>query len=167
METHNQKNSDLSVFEASLSRLAPAEALNRDALMFRAGQAAGAAARRRWQMLAAAVMCLAGGLAASVAALGMSHPRTQVVERVVYVQHDSLPPAPARPVAAPAREPEQPLMGRGEESEFSYLRIRRQVLEHGLSALPVSSGGWGGAQDARQLMDELLRDGDADARKPI
>ncbi|NLW85488.1 MAG: hypothetical protein GXY38_01295 [Planctomycetes bacterium] len=40
-------------------------------------------------------------------------------------------------------------------SEFSYLRIRQQVLEHGLAALPVWSGVYGEPQEPRRLMDEL------------
>lgn len=157
-------SSELSAFESRLSKLAPAEALDQGILMFRAGQAAGARIRRRWQMLTVAAVCLAAG----TAMLNLAWPRTQVVERLVYVRQEALPPVPHPLVAAAvAHEPLESPWGRGEVSEFSYFRLRQQVLEHGLSALPTSSAGAGGAQDARRLMDELLRNGNAHRLQPI
>jgi len=156
MGIQDKMSSDLSVFETRLSKLVPAEALDQNMLMFRAGQAAGARTRRRWQMLTAAAVCLAAG----TAMLSMIWPRTQLVERFVYVQRESLPPVPHPPVAAAVpREPVESLWGRGEVSEFTYFRLRQQVLEHGLTALPTSPAGSGGSQDTRRLLDELLRRG--------
>jgi len=164
MGIEDKMSSDLSAFETRLSKLAPAEALDGSMLMFRAGQAAGARTRRRWQMLTAAAVCLAAG----TAMLSMIRPRTQIVERLVYVRHESLSPVPYRPVAAAADlEPVESLWRRGEVSEFSYFRLRQQVLEYGLSALPTSPAGSGGPQDTRRLMDELLHGGNVNGWQPI
>jgi len=157
-------SSELSAFEARLSKLAPAEALDRSLLMFRAGRAAEARIRRRWQMFTAAAVCLAAG----AAMLNLVWPRTQVIERFVYVRQEASPPVPHPLVAAAvAHEPLESPWRRGEVSEFSYFRLRQQVLEHGLGALPTSSAGSGGAQDARRLMDALLRNGNVHGWQPI
>jgi hypothetical protein len=158
MGIQDEMSSDLSAFEARLSKLAPAEALDGGMLIFRAGQAAGAASRRRWQMLAAASVCVAVG----AAMLSVICPRTRVVERLVHVQQESPPPVPQRPslAAAVAPQPAGPVWKPREFSENSYFRVRQQVLEHGLSALPTSRAGSAGPQDARRLLDELLRGDD-------
>jgi hypothetical protein len=85
--------------EGALRELAPRQpALDRDAILFRAGQRA---ARRSW------LWPLATALAASVAAvLGvrlLMQPAPQVVERIVHVP--VLVPAPAVPTREPAAEP--------------------------------------------------------------
>jgi len=164
MAARDEMNSDVSAFEASLSKLAPAEVPDKGMLMFRAGKAAGAKSRRRWQALAAAALCVAG----AAGMLNVACPRTRVVERVVYVLRETgpaaaqVPQVPAAVAATAAQQiqaaaPAGPAWKPVEFSEYSYFRLRNQVLEHGLSALPASRAGPSRPQDPRRLMDELLR----------
>ena len=155
MNERNQMSNDWSALEARLSRLVPAGISDQSALMFRAGYAAGERTRRRWQVLTAIAACLAAG----TAMLAVFRPQPQIVERVVYMpQHEVAPVAQAPPVSVTAYHgPTEPLWARGQMSDLSYFRLRQQVLEHGLSALPVWSGFPGGAQEPPRLRDELRR----------
>jgi len=112
---------ELSAVEAALASLAPrSSGLDRDRLMYLAGQAAGLkTARRRpaawlWPCATAASLLLA-------AVLGLRGPRPgeQVASRPVEVT----PPAPA------IEKPRQ-------SDPNEYFRLRELVLRHGVEALP-------------------------------
>lgn len=115
--------------ERALGRLTPADpGLDRDRLMFLAGQAAGRRERRRWQ---AAVIGLAAALAF---AMGLASWRT-----------DHLPATPSVPggpaivhQTSSAEEDPSSAVPPG----MAYLRLRDAVLDEGLDALPaVKSSG--------------------------
>ena len=154
MNEQHEMNNGFSALEASLSRLAPTALADPCAMMFKAGQAAGKRTRRRWQILSAAAILLAVG-AAIISAMRPA----QVVDHIVYIkQRESLPVSPkppARVVVIPG--PTYSPWPRGKVSEHSYIRLRREVLKHGLSALPVSSRRATAPLPARQLIDELLQ----------
>src|SRR5262245_32528489 len=87
-------NSDLAPFADALKRLAPQPTqLSRDALLFAAGKAV-ASGPFRWAWPASSAMF--AGLSFVLAAFLMSPdaPRTQYVDRVVYVEQPSAEPAP-------------------------------------------------------------------------
>jgi len=112
---------ELGAIETSLRGLQPTAAfLDRDRLMFKAGQESMRRLQMLWPMATAAAVLLAVGLG-SVLAL------RPPVDRVVYV--DRAPPAPPDK-ASPAVEPPQVL------ERTAYSRLRRLVLEEGVDSLP-------------------------------
>jgi len=156
-------NEELSALEARLSQLSPAGGPDAGELMYRAGLAAGARGRRTWQALAAACVCLAA--AAGVLNLALPPTRTVEIERVVYVPAPASPEAPhaspgwdsvAATPATMAAETDRPAWMQDKLSKYSYLRMRDEVLAHGLGALPASKGGSRGAENPRKLLNELL-----------
>jgi len=147
---------ELSAFEAALGALRPAPSrLDRDRLMFEAGQAA---ARKRtqgtrlWPVLAASFACLATGEAFVLTRVR----EPKVIERVVAreVPAPRAEPVPEPAAIAEAPEPnrdssvvilkERPLdaprrttgPARLDGPDFSYAALRRDVLRFGLDALP-------------------------------
>jgi hypothetical protein len=160
MKDRGAMSDELSDFEARLSRLAPAEVIDRDALIFKAGQAAGARTRRRRQFLATAAMCLASGAAAFIAL--RLQPRVVEVDRVVYVQSQEAASVRREPFMAAYAAPESFATNVG-MSEFSYFRLRQRVLEEGLAALPAWFCGAGDSKDPARLRDELLQSGNTNS----
>ena len=143
-------NPDLAAVEAALASLAPRPStIDRDRLMFLAGQAAKARDRARWlwPLSTAASLLVAVGLAALLVVRG----EPQTVERIVYVPHES--PVEGVAVVQVARETE-PL--------GDYLRLRRLVIEQGIDKLPESSSSDAGSShpvpssDQRDLLRHLL-----------
>ncbi len=115
--------------ERALGRLTPADpGLDRDRLMFLAGQAAGRRERRRWQ---AAVVGLAAALAFAMglASWRAGHlPETPPVPGGLAIVHQTFS----------AEEGPLPTVPPG----VAYLRLRDAVLDKGLDALPaVKSSG--------------------------
>ena len=125
--------------ERALGRLTPAAAgLDRDRLMFRAGQATGGRGRRRWQ---AATAVLAAALALAVA---LSPWRAG--ERV---EPSSAPDGPTIVQQTPgADEIPSPAAMPG----VAYLRLRDAVLDEGLDALPAVKS----AEQATPVREALL-----------
>ncbi|MBV9126188.1 MAG: hypothetical protein JO112_22800 [Planctomycetes bacterium] len=128
---------ELAALEAALAGLQPLPGkLNRDQLLFRAGQASG---RRGWlwPSAAGALALVAAGLAATLVA----HPVPPRVERIVYVHVPAqvLPPTPAessfprKRTLSPASVADRPPALPGD-----YLKLRDQVLCWGVDALPQS-----------------------------
>jgi hypothetical protein len=136
-------NRDVAELEAALKGLAPsAVRLQRDLLLFRAGQASVRRPTWLWPT-AAAVLAIA---VAVLAALLSLRPGPEVITRTIVVQ---VPPAPVK-TALPPKLPEQtepsslqptpppapdtvvwgPLPG-------GYLRQRQDVLRWGVDALPM------------------------------
>ncbi len=124
--------------EEALGSLRPQRpAIDRDALMFRAGRVSAGRRGIFWQ---AASVALAACLAVSLA----RGPEVREVERIVRV-----------PVAwvgtsstTLAQLPDAPADG-------GYIRIRDIVLREGLDALPVSASAPGDAEDLRELRELL------------
>ncbi len=155
--------SDLAPFEATLSSLAPRAAqLDRDRLMFLAGQAAlqasggrqppddlgGRVARAdspasHWGWPAAfSAMTV---LAASLLVMVMNRPEPQVIERIVRVPAAALPAIAGRSAesgrqAIESEPPLSPAPSRPASGE-SYLHARDQVLAFGLESWMQSEPG--------------------------
>lgn len=107
----------LSGFEKQLQSLRPTAALDRDQLMFRAGQASvesNLAAPPRWWLLAATngFSALAAGLLVAMTL----QPEPSVVEHVV-----ERPVAPVRAIEAPHV--------RSADAEFGYLALRNRAIQ--------------------------------------
>ena len=116
-------------FERALASLTPQSTLDRDRLMFRAGQRAASSRNRLWQLTTLAIASVAVVL--SVVLWNQAAPRT--VERVVYV------PANDRKTTAQVTNS---VVGGGKEDmslrrEMArYLELRRRLLVEGIEALP-------------------------------
>lgn len=110
-------NPDLAAIEAALASLAPRPStLDRDRLMFLAGQTARARDRTGWLWpLSTAASLL---LAVSLAALLVVRGQPPAIEQIVHVPHES--PAQDSAVVQVAHETE--ILG-------NYLRLRRQAIE--------------------------------------
>jgi len=131
-------NSELGALEAALRALQPAPAdLNRDTLMFRAGQASMPRQRWTWPAATAALFVATIGLSAAHFWRATAEPQ----ERIVYV---TLPPT-ADAVHSPAQNnqslPEVSLRDVVAASEptvspLSYVQLREQVARHGVDAMP-------------------------------
>jgi hypothetical protein len=121
-------NPEMKAVEAALAALAPrAERLDRDQVMYRAGQAA---ARPGWTWPVAASLSLVA--LALLAGYDLSKPTPQAVERVVYVRVPE-------PVYA---SPDAGLSGQQISAESgAYLHLRDRVLSYGVDALPAPSPG--------------------------
>lgn len=140
----------LTAFARILAKATPDRgSLDRDALLFAAGQAAGTRRGRLWPVATAALVLLSTGLAATLA---LRSPAVREVERVVYVPAPApTPPAvsdslPARAVASPAAPPLGPEWVDG-------LRLRERILRDGIAAMPAPAV-WSAAA-ARPLPDDL------------
>ena len=115
---------ELTSLEAALAGLAPRPArLDRDRLMYRAGQKSRAALRWLWPASTAASALAAGCLAVALAL----RPAPPVVERVVYLPAPEVAPAPDSPAPA-AADSRAGLAG--------YLRLQERLLRAGLDGLP-------------------------------
>ncbi len=161
---------DLTAVAAALGALTPARSrLDRDRVMFRAGQASAAGARtsdpgrRVWAAIAASLGLIAAGEAAWLTYL----PAPKVVERVVVIREPAPPPTARlaeRYAADPAPAPSaialveaDPALGR-----TPLERLAGQVLRYGLDGLPASPPtGWTGPESwgvpSGQLLQEELR----------
>ncbi len=101
MSNHKEPLSDLAAFEAALASLAPrADGVNRDRLMFLAGEASAAAQsvqssrQRTWAWPAAFTAITA--VAASLLAVLMTQPGPQVVERIIPAGRESNAASPSQ-----------------------------------------------------------------------
>ena len=134
-------NNELVAFQSALARLQPAPGeLNIARLLFRAGQLS--APRRSWVwpgITAASMM-----LAAVLGTLLLFRPAPQPAERIItiYIPSPTAPlsqPEPSVPSTDETPVPPPPSFSVSEGKEGSgsdYLQLRRQVLAHGLDALP-------------------------------
>jgi hypothetical protein len=113
---------DVSALETTLAALRPQADFDRDALMFRAGQAS--ARRSRW--IAPAVAAASTLLAVALGTLLVLRPPA---ERVVYIHVDKAETPQPMAHAGPARPTP-------EVARSAYVTIRTQVLHHGVESLP-------------------------------
>jgi hypothetical protein len=152
-------DAELTPFEAAFASLTPAAGpIDRDRLMFRAGQAA-ARPGWLWPAAAAALALVAAGLGA---ALAVRRP-APAVERVVYVPREEVAPTPPASVA----EPPAPAEGEDRLTQAtSYWRLRQQLFRAGPDARPPapapmptpSPGRWSGVpEDAYPRSSAPLR----------
>jgi hypothetical protein len=135
-------NPELAGLEAALKGLAPASVhLDRDRLLFRAGQAA---VRRRVWLWPSAAAILALTTVSLAVALAL-RPAPGVVERTVVVRvpvpAPPAPPPPPRQQPAPSAPSPTPSPDREdvlarEPLPEGYLRLRDEVLRWGVDALP-------------------------------
>ncbi len=144
---------ELNAIEAALGSLAPSKSrLDRDRLMFLAGQRQQQrqTARWPWRAIAATLALVALGEGALLAFRPESEPR--IVERLVVVQEPALPER-SEPVRPPMPEPEGPapvvilsqsskrpdrssVFASSWPSDSSYMQLRRNVLRYGIEGLP-------------------------------
>ena len=115
-----------SELESALRSLRPARAaIDRDRLMFQAGRAS---ARRGGRVWLGATMALAAALGVSL----VVRPGPREVVRIVRVE-----PQPTRPKAAPSLPMIYAFVGPADwRGRGQYLKLRQEVLEKGLDALP-------------------------------
>jgi hypothetical protein len=129
--------------ESAMGLLKPASSgIDPAAMMFQAGRSAGRGRQRTWQ-------ALAGVLAACLVLSLAARPAPRQVERIVYV-----PAVQAAPVATTpdvSTTDASLALGMGD-----YMKLRQQVLEHGMDALPAVQRVRGGSTEARQGVKDLL-----------
>jgi hypothetical protein len=131
---------ELAAFQSALARLQPApEGINLARLLFRAGQLSASRRSWAWPCITAASLIWA----AALGALLLFRPAPQPTERIVtiYIPFPTplLQPEPSVPSIDETPVPPPPVFSVSEEKEGSggdYLQLRRQVLAHGLDALP-------------------------------
>jgi len=134
----NEHDLKMAALEAALAALVPMPGrLNRDALLFRAGQASVRGRPWLWPAATAAL----GLAAAALGVLVMVRPAPAPVERIVYVAVKEAPPGPAASVPAPP-PPALELVVASEPSvgkvPITYLQLEQQVLRWGLDGVPAT-----------------------------
>jgi hypothetical protein len=128
---------ELAGLEAALAALAPMPGrIDRDALLFRAGQVSVRGRSWAWPAATAGLGMVAVGLGL---VLGL-RPSPVPVERVVYVtitKPAPLPPAVREP-ASPTPEPDfaSPGLLAEQQAPMNYLQLERQVVRWGLEGVP-------------------------------
>ena len=126
MYDREKLNPALQELETALGRLQPAKTgLDRDQLMFNAGRAS-ARSSRPWQAASGLLMVTL------LYSLFMREPITEIVGHPVR--------EPVVPVAR-QRGAEPAAHDHASVERMSYLRLRRQILQEGLDALPPDGGG--------------------------
>ena len=127
---------ELAAFQAALARLAPApDRVNIARLLFRAGQLSAPRRGWTWPCAAAASMMLAVALGTVL----VFRPLPQPAERIVTVYVPAVPvPTPQPETSTPSTDetPALPTASASGGGDGDYLRLRRDVLSHGLDALP-------------------------------
>jgi hypothetical protein len=161
---------ELTAIEAALGSLVPARSrIDRDLVMFRAGQASVRPARlglKTWNAIAASFALVALGEGVLLA----HRPPPQIVKEVVVIREPATVPAPLPVVPPPeTRVAEAPELLPIERSlslgQTPYARLAAQVLRYGLDGLPASppvaasasaSGPWP-ASSGQMLQEELRK----------
>jgi hypothetical protein len=132
---------EIAALEQSLAALTPLpSSLDRDRLMFRAGQATWSRRRWLWPAATAAMAAVAAGLGATMAFRPSVPAQVKVAERIVYIKAKE--PAPASP--AGRREAPEPTLPEPSPAErpgtvafsMSRLQLQNQLLHWGLDGLP-------------------------------
>ncbi len=136
--SHVPSDPEMTAIESALRALVPSRSgLDRDRLMFRAGQVSARSrllTRWAWPSIAATLAIVAAGEGVLLA----SRPEPRVVERLVIVREPATPQA-AQPEPLVILRQNPPIPTSSEPSwpgESDSLRLRRQVLRFGLDGLP-------------------------------
>ena len=123
---------DLAAFTRTLAEAVPHPGrLDRDALLFAAGRAAGRRGRF-WPATAAALAVLSASLGATLLF------RTPAVVEVVRIVHVPIPAPAPEPAVLPAEEPSPPPAAPLAAEWVTDLRLRERMLREGSSAVPSS-----------------------------
>ena len=130
--SRHQPEKDVKELEAALVALVPAApAIDRDRLMFRAGQASARSQPRLWQVSTAALALVSAGLVTTLVLRPAPEPIVKLM-RVPQIVDPSPEaneaPTPVEFTSAPSYEPEVP-------RQAAYLRMARDVLRWGLDGL--------------------------------
>jgi hypothetical protein len=158
---------ELNAIESALGSLVPARSrIDRDLVMFRAGQASVRPSRRglrAWNAIAASLALIAFGEGVLLA----HRPPPQIVKEVVVIREPAPAPAPV-PVVPPVEQsvaevPESlPIERSLSLDQTAYERLTSRVLRYGLDGLPASptaaspaSGPW--PTSSGQMLQEELR----------
>ncbi len=156
---------ELNAIEAALGSLEPARSrINRDLVMFQAGQASMRPSRlglRAWNAIAAGLAIIALGEGVLLA----HRPGPQIVERMVVIREPAAVPAPP-----PVNPPHETRLAEMLESlpierslslgHTAYERLTSQVLRYGLdglSASPTLAAPGSGPTSSGQMLQEELR----------
>ena len=131
---------ELAALQAALTRLTPApDGINVARLLFRAGQASVPRCGWAWPCATAASALLA----ASLGAVLLLRPGPQTIERVVtvYKEPPTQPPGASAGTtqaqsASAGNRPAEPAYADSRPEDGDYVRLRREVLAHGVDALP-------------------------------
>src|SRR5690348_16813615 len=127
---------NLAGLEAALAALAPMPGqINRDALLFRAGQAS--VPRRGWAWPSAAAAL--GLLAATLGTVLAFRPAATPLDRIVYVYVKEAAAVTAAatetaPAAPEAELPPSALASR--ESPMNYMQLEKQIMRWGVDGMP-------------------------------
>jgi hypothetical protein len=121
---------ELNALQSALADLVPRTTINRDQVLFRAGQASVRGRRWLWPSLAAAWCGLALGLGAALVAQRNQEP----VERVVWVKVPV--PAVEERTPTPSSSTLAALLPDLPAASGEYLQLRQQVVRFGADALP-------------------------------
>ena len=131
----NEPDPALAGLEAALAALVPMPGrINRDALLFRAGQASVCGRRWLWPGAAAVLGLVAAALGVVIAV----RPAPRPVERVLVVRvREPAPPdrVPVPPAAKP--EPAPPVRVAATREPMNYAQLEKQVLRWGLDGVPA------------------------------
>jgi hypothetical protein len=152
---------ELKAIEAALGSLVPARSgIDRDRVMFRAGQASARPSRfglLTWNLIAASLALVAVGEGILLA----HRPPRQIVKEMVVVREPApvVPPVEPSVAEAPASLPSQSSLSLGQST---YERLTSQVLRYGLDGLPASpTVAWPAAgprpTSSGQMLQEELR----------
>jgi len=155
---------ELNAIEAALGSLVPARSrIDRDHVMFRAGQASVRTSRsgqRAWTAVAASLALVALGEGMLLA----HRPQGQIVKEEVVIREPAATPieSPSERIVAEIPEPfaNERSISLG---ETAYERLTSQVLRYGLDGLPVSRtvvsspSGPGPASSGQMLQEELRK----------
>ncbi len=134
-EAHDPQLSDL---EALLAGLAPLPGrLDRDQLLFRAGQASVTRTSWLWPGATSVLALLALGLVVAL----VWRPSPSAVERVVYVPVQAPAPAPISVPEIPELKDAKPPRAQEKDqlAQADYWKLRDQILRLGVEALPPPS----------------------------
>ena len=117
--------------EAVLGGLQPvAVAIERDRLMYRAGQSSAHRRNLAWPILSIALAMMLG---VSLLHQPESQMQTVEVEKLVYIKEPASPVPLMVHVATPVRQPDPYQL----QAQASYVKLRDKVLTEGLDVLPV------------------------------
>jgi hypothetical protein len=153
---------ELRALQTVLAGLTPApDGINLGQLLFRAGQVSVPRRSAAWPWATAASALLA----ASLGAVLLLRPAPQPIEHIVVVREE--PQTPARSASEGNTPPVPVAQGDADRrpEDADALRLRRQVLAHGVDALPESAP-WP-AVDRPRDADTLLDRFPGDGREPL